>query len=149
MCDARAATEAAAESLFGASSQQAQSTTDAWVAVGLTDAVCGGGGGTMHVSAIDMWYAKRGVNYTVYTKVTIVDEADSPVSNATVYLTMTLPDGSTASDSGATGSDGTVTFNLRSRQTGTYVSEVTDVTHASLTYDPAANVETSESLTVP
>lgn len=40
MCAARAATEAVASS-FG--SQQVESTTHAWVAVGLTDKVCGGG----------------------------------------------------------------------------------------------------------
>jgi Zn-dependent metalloprotease len=42
MCDARAATEAAAASLHGASSQERLSTTDAWLAVGLTDTVCNG-----------------------------------------------------------------------------------------------------------
>lgn len=41
MCDARAATEAAAETLFGDGSQQQLSTRDAWVAVGLTDLQCG------------------------------------------------------------------------------------------------------------
>ena len=40
-CQARAATETAATTLFGASSQQRRSTTDAWVAVGLTDTACG------------------------------------------------------------------------------------------------------------
>jgi bacillolysin len=40
-CQARAATEAAADALFGAASPQRRSTTDAWVAVGLTDAACG------------------------------------------------------------------------------------------------------------
>ena len=40
-CQARASTEAAATTLFGAPSAQRRSTTDAWVAVGLTDAVCG------------------------------------------------------------------------------------------------------------
>ena len=104
---------------------------------------------TMHVPAIDMWYVKRGPNYFVYTSVTIVDESNNPVSEATVYLTTTLPDGSTVSDSGITGSDGTVTFSVKSRQNGTYASEVTSVTHASLTYDPVANFETSESLSVP
>jgi bacillolysin len=43
MCDARAAMEGAASSLFGAGSQQRQSASDAYVAVGLTDTVCGGG----------------------------------------------------------------------------------------------------------
>ena len=36
MADARAATEAAAEALFGSSSQQLQSTSDAWTAVGVS-----------------------------------------------------------------------------------------------------------------
>jgi hypothetical protein len=40
-CQARASTEAAAGILFGASSQQRRSTTDAWVAVGVTDTACG------------------------------------------------------------------------------------------------------------
>jgi Zn-dependent metalloprotease len=43
MCDARAAVEAAASSLFGPASQQRRSASDAYVAVGLTDSVCGGG----------------------------------------------------------------------------------------------------------
>jgi thermolysin len=40
-CDARAASETVAQALYGAGSQQAASTRDAWVAVGLTDQVCG------------------------------------------------------------------------------------------------------------
>jgi hypothetical protein len=40
-CQARASTEAAAGTLFGPLSQQRRSTTDAWVAVGLTDTACG------------------------------------------------------------------------------------------------------------
>lgn len=40
MCDARAATEAVAGAQFGSTSQQLASTTDSWVAVGLTDGVC-------------------------------------------------------------------------------------------------------------
>jgi Zn-dependent metalloprotease len=235
MCDARTATETAATSLFGSASQELQSTTDAWIAVGLTDALCGGSGNlpptasftftctdltcdfdasasydsdgsitnyawdfgdgetgsgvtashtydadgnytvtltvtdddaatdddvqvvsvgsggddTMHVAAIDMWYTRTGRNYTVNTRVTIKDANNSPVSGATVSLQMTLPSGSTASGSADTDSDGTVTFSLMSKQTGTYTSEVTNVTHASLIYEPGANVETSESLAVP
>ena len=41
MCQARASSEAAASALFGPGSQQALSTTDAWVAAGLTDLACG------------------------------------------------------------------------------------------------------------
>jgi len=41
MCNARAATVAQADSLFGSGSQQSQSTKDAWEAVGVTAALCG------------------------------------------------------------------------------------------------------------
>jgi Zn-dependent metalloprotease/outer membrane protein W len=40
MCDARAATETVATALFGAGSAEKLSTTDAWLAVGLTDVIC-------------------------------------------------------------------------------------------------------------
>jgi titin len=40
MCDARAATESVAAALFGPDSAERLSTTDAWLAVGLTDVVC-------------------------------------------------------------------------------------------------------------
>jgi len=107
----------------------------------------GGGGGTMHVSAIDMWYSTAGPNYFIHTEVTILDESNNPVPDATVYLKTTLPNSSTGYGSGATGLDGTVTFKMKSRQTGTYTSEVTDVTHASLTYDLNASIVT-KNLTV-
>ncbi len=42
MCDARAASEVVASALFGDASQERLSTTDAWVAVGLTDVTCNG-----------------------------------------------------------------------------------------------------------
>ncbi len=115
------------------------------------DVTVGGGSqtGTMHVSAIDMWYTRGGVNYYVYTQVTVVDAVGAPVANATVDLEMTLPGGGTAVGSAITAADGTITFNYRSKITGTYVSTVTNVTHATLAYDAAANVETSESLLVP
>jgi subtilisin family serine protease len=94
------------------------------------------GGGLMYVSDIQMWHSTAGPNYFIYTRVTIVDETPiNLVSEATVYLTTTLPDGSTTSGSGLTSSDGTVTFKIKSRQTGTYTSAVTNVTHASLTYE--------------
>jgi thermitase len=112
----------------------------------------GGGGGepaTMHVSAIDMWASTSGKNYFVYTTVTIVDENNSLVPDATVDLTTTLPDDSTIHASAVTGADGVATFKVKSRQTGTYVSEVVDATHAFYTYNPDANVETSASLDIP
>jgi len=106
-------------------------------------------GNTMHVAAIDMWYTRAGPNYFIYTKVTIVDSANSPVSGATVYLTTTLPDGSAVASSGDTGDDGTITFKLKSQLAGTYTSTVTDVVKSGWIYDRLQNTETSDSITVP
>jgi hypothetical protein len=60
---------------------------------------------------------------------------------------MTIPDES-ATGSAAAGSNDTATFYLKSKVKGTYVSEVTNVTHATLTCDANANVETSETFTL-
>jgi hypothetical protein len=103
----------------------------------------------MHVSAIDMWHNTAGPNYFIYTKVTIVDSKGDSVADATVYLEMTLPDNSKASGSGSTNGEGTVTFKLKSRQTGMYTSTVTKVEKTDWTYNLTANAETSETQTVP
>jgi thermitase len=105
--------------------------------------------GTVHVSAIEMWASTAGKNIFVSTRVTVVDENLNAVSGATVDLQTTLPDGSAVYDSGDTDVDGTVTLQVKSRQTGTYTSEVIDVTHAPYTYDSSANEQTGGSLDVP
>lgn len=105
--------------------------------------------GTMHVSAIDMSYVKKSSSVTVYTTVTIVDANNVAVSGATVSIETTLPSGVKATGSGTTGTNGKVTFSVRTKLTGTYLSKVTNVTHASYTYDPGANVITQKSLVVP
>ena len=110
----------------------------------------GGGGNTMHVAAIDMWYDPVNRNKgNIVTQVTIVDETGAPVPDALVYLEMTLPGGGTASGSGETVADGTVTFSLSIKvtATGDYTSTVTNVTHATYTYDPGANDETTDTYT--
>jgi hypothetical protein len=106
-------------------------------------------GGTMHVGAIDMGSQQKGPNVFVDTAVTIHDAEGSPVSAAWVWVSTTLPDGLSEAFSGQTGEDGTVTFSLRSRQTGTYTSTVTNVSKEGWDYDVNANVETSETLDVP
>ena len=104
----------------------------------------------MHVYSIDMWYEKTGKNYKIYTTVKIVDSSDNPVNGATVYIKTTLPGNSEVSYNGITSSDGTVTFMYGStKQTGTYMSTVTNVVKTGWTYDPYSNVETSEQLQVP
>ena len=97
----------------------------------------------MHVGDISMWYDTQGPWYNVYTKVPILDEYNQSVSGVTVYLDTELPDSSIESFIGTTDDDGTVTFNVRSRQTGTYTSTVTNVVKEGWIYDPGSNVETS------
>ena len=104
--------------------------------------------GVMHVAAIDIWYTTGGPNKFIYTKVTVLDADDVAVPEATVYLEMTLPDESTVSGSGQTNGGGTVTFKLRSRQTGTYTSTVTKVVKDGWEYDSEASV-TSDSINIP
>jgi len=103
----------------------------------------------MHVSSIKMWYQKIAPYYIIYMKVTVVDISNSPVSGATVYLTLTLPSGSKVSGSGVTGTDGTVTFVYGpTKKTGTYTSTITNVTKDGWTYDSKTGVTTA-SLKVP
>jgi hypothetical protein len=96
-----------------------------------------------------MWSSPAGRNNYVYTEIAIVDENGSVVADAVVYLEISLPNGDVATGSGATGSDGTITFSLKTKVTGTFISEVTNVTHSDFTYNASSNVETSESLVVP
>jgi subtilisin family serine protease len=102
----------------------------------------------LHVNSIDMWYKSAGPNRFVSTKVEIVSSNDTAVSGATVYLETALPDGSKVSGSGNTAYDGTITFETKSRQTGTYISTVTNVVKDGWEYYSAANVETSYSMPV-
>jgi len=102
----------------------------------------------LHVNSIDIWYKSAGPNRFVSTKVEIASSDGTMVSGATVYLETTLPDGSKVSGSGDTADDGTITFETRSRQTGTYTSTVTNVKKDGWEYDSSANVETSDSIPV-
>jgi hypothetical protein len=85
---------------------------------------------------------KSGPNYLGVGTITIHDNLGNPVAGATVFATATGPVPGTYS--GPTGADGTVTFETggMKKPTGEWCFEVTDVTHATLTYDPGSNVVT-------
>ena len=98
---------------------------------------------TMHVSDITVWRTTVRTRCTGYATITIVDGNNQPLANATVYITATGPTGGTGS--GVTGANGTVTFNTSATKkncTIEYCFEVTNVTHATNTYEPGSNVET-------
>jgi subtilisin len=105
----------------------------------------------MHVAAIDLWSTKASRGYFIHTKVAVVDDSSptpQPVSGATVVVTSTLPNGWSATRAAVTGPDGTATVSVQAGSGGTCTSTVTDVAD-SLTYDSAANLETTDSSTVP
>jgi len=96
----------------------------------------------MHVDDIAVGRRRAGPNYFGTCTVTILDASDLAVSGATVYVTATGPTG--GSYSGATGADGSVDFETSGmkKPSGEWCFEVTNVTHATYTYDAGSNVVT-------
>ena len=99
-------------------------------------------GGTMHVDDIYVYLVQSGQKFYGRADVTIVDDGGAPVSGATVTAYHTGDTSGTVS--GVTGTDGAVTLSTlrKSYATVDFCFEVTNVTHASLTYDAGANVMT-------
>jgi serine protease len=97
----------------------------------------------MFVYSIVQTITKKGKSYTSKAVVTIRDTNNNPVNAATVYITWSGVVSGSAS--GITGSGGTYTFTSgTSKSTGPFTITVTNVTHATLTYNPALNNETSD-----
>jgi len=68
--------------------------------------------------------------------VAILDDLGNPPSGASVSITLTnLDSGTFWSGTDTTGTDGTVTYTLKSAPTGTYDTVVTNVTVGGLTWD--------------
>jgi M6 family metalloprotease-like protein len=86
---------------------------------------------------------KQGSKYKSNATITIRDTNNNPVPGATVSITWSgVVSGST---SAATAADGTVTFTSdKVKATGPFTITVTNVTHATLPYNPALNNETSD-----
>jgi len=93
----------------------------------------------MWVSDISWRIKQAGPNTFLYHTVTIMSN-DGPVSSATVDSTLTGPDG-TWYYSGSTDRNGQVEFSLKGASSGTYTAEVTDINHASYTYNPSLDAD--------
>jgi hypothetical protein len=104
--------------------------------------------GNIHVEALTTWYEASGVHYTIYTKVTIVDEPGSPVPNARVTLSLRLQGGGAVSQSANTNGGGLVTFKFKTRTTGIYAVTIMGVDHNGFTYNPAINDRTRVTITI-
>ncbi|MDH5442992.1 MAG: fibronectin type III domain-containing protein [Hadesarchaea archaeon] len=112
------------------------------------------GATVMHVHYITMFLAKLGVNTNALAEVKIVDAEDNPVGDATVYGHW--ENATSDSDSGITDANGVVdkyslqSDSIKNAPSGTTFTFVIDnVTKDEWTYDPEANVETQDSITVP
>ncbi len=117
-------------------------------ALGTTEAA----GNVMHIASIDMSTARIKSNgwYTYATAtVTVVDASGSWVENATVsgqWSSATFD-----SDSNTTDGSGIVSLNsdtVKVRRSTEFIFTVTDVSLSGWSYDPMANVETSDSITI-
>ncbi len=98
--------------------------------------------GTMHVEDIVVSRLQSGRKFYGSAMISIVDDAGSPAAGASVTAVFT-GDGS-GTLSGVTGTDGSVVLTTQTKYWGTtdFCFEVTNVTHASLTYDSGANLVT-------
>ncbi len=101
-----------------------------------------GAGGTMHVADIVVSRKVAGPNNTGLCAVTVVDAGGAPVASATVSVSYDGPNSGNAS--ALTGADGVASFQTGrlKNPSGEWCFEVTNVTHASLSYDFGANAVT-------
>lgn len=99
----------------------------------------------MSVSAVEMWYKLYGNKFEINIKVTVVAEGQ-PLQGATVSISIEKPNGNLFTALGTIGSDGTITFIGKTKKTGTYTSQVTNVTHANYTWD---GIQVSQTLPIP
>jgi hypothetical protein len=103
----------------------------------------GGGGGPvedkMHVDSIVLAIVPAPPKMLCNATVTIVNETGGPVEGATVSGTYSGDVSGTAS--ATTDANGVAVLTLKVKTVGTFTFCVDNVTHASYTYDPTANVE--------
>lgn len=105
-------------------------------------------GSTMHVSSIVPSFRPRTGGFRVQAVITVVDATGVTVPGAMVSVKVTFPNGSTTNLTRNTNAGGKATAAVTSPLKGTYTFTVTNITKTGLTYNPADNVETSESINV-
>ncbi|MFW9994176.1 MAG: Ig-like domain-containing protein [Candidatus Odinarchaeota archaeon] len=105
---------------------------------------------TMHVESITFSTRMDGTTEFLDITVRIVDQNGNPVAGATVTGELVDYKGRVSIYTGQTDNNGEVTFSYfyryrRALRSGTYTFTVTDVSLSGWTYNPAANIETSDS----
>ena len=97
----------------------------------------------IYVNDITQAIKTHGKDHRSTAVVTILDTGSEPAAKAAVFITWTGV--VSGSDSGVTGPDGTVTFQSgKINSTGPFTITVDNVTHPEAPYNPALNIETSD-----
>ncbi|MCP4154357.1 MAG: metallophosphoesterase family protein [bacterium] len=105
------------------------------------------GGSDVYVADIAMTTTNKGPNYTGVATVSIEGTGGVNIAGATVTGTWTGSVSGTAQ--GVTASDGTVVFTSpKKKNGGTFTFTVTGITKTGYTYNPALNVETSDTISI-
>ncbi len=110
------------------------------------------GGLTVHVSDITIELTKRGRNYQARAYVTILDGAGNPVGEATVSGDWTLNGAYLNTASKPTNGEGKARLDskkVKAASGDVFALTITGVAKDGYTYDPDANIETSDAITVP
>jgi subtilisin len=106
---------------------------------------------TMHVKSLDMTLKKAGINTSALATVTIINTDGMPVAGATVSGQWSNATNNT--DYGVTDSNGQITLqsdNVKRTPSGTvFTFTVNNVDLSGWNYDPAKNLETSDSVETP
>jgi hypothetical protein len=103
---------------------------------------------SMHVADITPFTVASQRASQVGADITIVDSGGVGVANANVTIRVTAPGGRISQYTRVTGSTGKTKLTLSTSQKGTYTFTVVNVALSGWTYDAAANVETTDSITV-
>jgi hypothetical protein len=109
----------------------------------------------MYIWSIDFSEKAAGKNTFLYVTVTIsrdsdadgnAEGSDSEVEGATVSLSLNNDDSKSWTYTGSTDGAGQTTFTLKKAPAGTYVAQVTDLTHSTYTWNPDLDAGDSSAL---
>lgn len=98
-----------------------------------------------HVSKLSMWYGSvaNTKNYQMNTEVRVVTNTGAYPQNASVTLTIVLPNKAQSVSIATVDQYGYAEFSVQSALKGTYTSKVTNISGTNIKYDNVANVASS------
>jgi len=105
--------------------------------------------GSLHVAAIELLFEPKARSGFLVSQVTVQDESGDPVPDAWVSIRLTQPGGSSLDLAAWTDLGGLASFRTRLTQTGRYEVTISGISKDGWSYDPDANLETSDFLIVP